>query len=172
MSAILWIGLAAVGGWFTWYMRRVQLQWDAGQDRITALGQRLRQLQGELAGERQTLERLASDTKAAKRQAETARRDEKAVRQQQRDTVPPRPIEILVPLEFSASSKDTPWLIRLTQRFNTPFQPPSQPPRPVLIWASGDHSAMSRARQIAGEHQLAIHSLSRFGGDEPQTVTI
>jgi hypothetical protein len=163
MSAILWLGLAAFGFWLTWYLRRVQLTWDAGEERLTRLGQRMRQAQGELAAETALLEGVMGDIKAARRQTEQARRDEKTVRQQQKNTRAPHPLEILVPSEYSSSAKDTAWLIRFTPRFNTPFQPPSQPLRPVLIWASGNHTAMSRARQIAGERQLAVLSLSPFG---------
>lgn len=162
MSAALWFGLAAFGFWLTWYGRRLQTYWETGQNRIALLGARLRRTQGELVAEQQTAERLVGDIKVARRQAESIRGDERAVRRQQQEMTPPAPREILVPTEFSSSANDEAWLAELTPRLNMPFQPEARPVRQVLIWASGHQAAISRARQVASERQLAVHSLQRF----------
>ncbi len=162
MDGIFWLSLAVFGFWLTWFLRRFQVCWDAGQNRITALGSTLRKTQGDLAAEQQRLETLAGDLKVARRQAETARSDERAVRRQQKDTAPPPATEILVPSEFSSSANEVAWLAQLTPRFNMPIQPEARPIRYVLLWASGHQAALSRARQIAGERQLAVYSLQPF----------
>jgi len=162
MSAALWLGLAAFAAWLTWALRRFQVYWETGQRRVATLGGTLRRTQGELAREQQTAERLTGDIKAARRQAETIRGDERAVRRQQQEMVPPAPTEILVPTEFSSSTNDEAWLAQLTPRFNQPIQPEAQPVRRVLIWATGHQAALSRARQIASERQLAVYSLQPF----------
>jgi len=166
MSAALWFGLAVFGGWFAWSMRRLQLYWETGQERITTLGAALRQAQGKLARETQTMERLTGDIKVARRQAETARSDERAARRQREEMTPPAPMEIVVPTEFSSSTSDLAWLAQLTPRFSEVIQPEARPIRYVLVWASGHQAALSRARQIAGERQHSVHSLQRFAEDK------
>lgn len=161
VSATVWVGLGLTGLWLIWFLRRVQLYWDAGENRITTLGQALRQIQRAVSDEQRNFEKMEREIKTAQGQAKGARRDSQELQQQRQNAPPPPPIEILVAAEFASSASEDPWIANMVRRFSAS---PDSKTTPVLFWAAGYPAAQARARQIGVELQLAVNDIRRLSG--------
>lgn len=161
VSAAVWVGLGLTGLWLIWFLRRVQLYWDTGENRITVLGQSLRLIQRAVSDEQQNFEKMEREIKTALAQAKGARRDAQELQQQRQNAAPPPPVEILVASEFPSSASEDPWIANMVRRFGGS---PDAKPTPVLFWAAGYPAAQARARQIGVEIQLAVNDIRRLSG--------
>ena len=158
-AGVLWLGLAVAAGWFVWLLRRLQVYWDTGQGRVMALGRALREAERDVADEKRRFENIGYQIKQALAQAEKSRRDEQELRQKMAALGPPPTVEILVAAEFPSSASEAPWVANLMPRAS---MAKGGVQKPVLFWASDYPMAVTRAKRIAEQLNLAVSDIRKF----------
>jgi hypothetical protein len=164
LTAALWLGLGISATWLVWYLRRVQVQWDTGETRITTLGQSLRQLHRAVADEQRNFENMQHEIKRAREQAKDALRDMQELQQKRQAALAPPPVEILVAAEFPSSASEDPWIANMVQRYGATTGDGKPAITPVLFWAAGYAPAQARAKHLAGDLQLSVNDIRRLAG--------
>jgi hypothetical protein len=163
-TVALWLALAMSVTWLVWFLRRVQLQWDTGEQQIMQLGAGLRQVQRAVADEQRNFEKMELETKRAKEQAKSALKDAQTLRQQRQNAAPPPPIEILVAAEFPSSASEDPWIANMIKRLGAATVDGKPATTPVLFWAAGYPAAQARAKHIAADIQLSVNDIRKLAG--------
>jgi hypothetical protein len=147
-TVALWLALAMSVTWLVWFLRRVQLQWDTGEQQIM----------------QRNFEKMELETKRAKEQAKSALKDAQTLRQQRQNAAPPPPIEILVAAEFPSSASEDPWIANMIKRLGAATVDGKPATTPVLFWAAGYPAAQARAKHIAADIQLSVNDIRKLAG--------
>ena len=154
MKAFL-VVIAYVGGvlWILCALARMQVAADASQRDMSQLRSTLTAAGLKLMSDLETAQKLEDEIKRVRESVAQARREQVDRHAAIARSAPPPSPEVYVTSEYPASRRDTPWIAEFVRDTEVPPQPGECQPMSSLIWAGTHATALSRARQIVGEHR-------------------
>jgi hypothetical protein len=160
-SLLVFIALAAAGGWVVFGLARVQAALDA-TDRRTAEMRRTFTATGiTLLNHVEAIQKLDEEIEKVKEKVETAVREQRDKHEALRKSAPPPPPETYVTSEYPPSQKELAWIATFMRDARVPQHPNEREPKPMLIWGHNQAAAIQRARQLIQENKA--YSVSNVG---------
>jgi hypothetical protein len=159
---LLFLVAAVSTMWLLWAAGRLNAAWLAAKARKQELEVKRVDLAMQLMKRGEELTRLKGADAVVTDRVATLRAHVSQKQMELASLVPPPPPEILVTSEYASSRDDKPWVVRLmSSRAGSDGTPP--PLKQYLLWASDQHAAISRARNvISDEPGYEVQNVQRY----------